>query len=63
MATLLITVGAIWMFCALFIVLALCGAAARPLPKMDACGPLFDSFDEDEIDSSTSLVTQPAPVR
>ena len=63
MATLLITIGAIWMFCALLIVLALCGAAARPLPKIDPCGPLFDTFDAEEISTSTSLVSQPAPVR
>jgi len=63
MATLLITIGAIWMFCALLIVLALCGAAARPLPKFDTSGPLFDSFDEEEISPSTTMVSQPAPVR
>ncbi len=63
MATLLITVGTIWMFCALLIVLALCGAAARPLPKIETAGPLFDSFEDEEISSSTTLVSQPAPLR
>jgi hypothetical protein len=60
MATLLITIGTIWMFCALLIVLALCGVAARPLPKIDTTGPLFDCFDEEEIASSAPLVSQPA---
>jgi hypothetical protein len=64
MATLLITIGAIWMVCALLIVLALCGAAARPLPRLDTCGPLFESLDaEEELSTSTSLVSQPAPAR
>jgi hypothetical protein len=63
MATLLITIGAIWMFCALLIVLALCGAAARPLPKIETAGPLFDCFDEEEIAGSAPLFSQPATLR
>ena len=63
MATLLITVGAIWMFLSLLIVLALCGAAARPLPKIDSSVPLFEGFEEEEIRGSTTLVSQPATLR
>jgi hypothetical protein len=63
MATLLITLGAIWMFCSLLIVLALCGAAARPLPAINTSAQLFDPFEEEEIGNSPSLVSQPASLR
>lgn len=63
MATLLITLGAIWMFCSLLVVLALCGAAARPLPEIKTSGQLFDSFEEEEIANSPTLVSQPASLR
>jgi hypothetical protein len=60
MAALLITIGAIWMFLALLVVLALCGAAAQPLPKT---GAVEWSRNEENLETGTSFVSQPASVR
>jgi hypothetical protein len=60
MATLLITIGAIWMLLALLVVLALCGAAARPLPR---AGAIEWSMEEEDLTSGTSFVSQPASLR
>jgi hypothetical protein len=62
MATLLITIGAIWMFLALLVVLALCGAAARPVPTGGAWAWRFDAEEED-LASATSFISHPVSLR
>ncbi len=63
MATLVIAVGAIWLVVALVFVLALCGAAARPLPKFDPDAPIVECHDEEDITVPSPLVSQPAALR
>ncbi len=63
MATLVIAIGTSWLVLALLFVLALCGAAARPLPRLDAAAPLPEYADDEELTAPAPLVSQPAALR